>query len=103
MQYLDLFDFLLKVAFVVLILVSLLFGVVVPLYRGFSKQSRQRSIESPVGHRAVKSLNMFDEDEVEIPTAGESQGDHNREIVKMAREDPMRTTQLIRNWIREKK
>jgi flagellar biosynthesis/type III secretory pathway M-ring protein FliF/YscJ len=46
---------------------------------------------------------LAEEDELEIPTAGESQGDHNREIVRMALEDPTRTTQLIRNWIREKK
>jgi flagellar biosynthesis/type III secretory pathway M-ring protein FliF/YscJ len=43
------------------------------------------------------------EEELEIPTAGKTQVTDNRDIVKMALEDPNKTALLIRNWIQEKK
>ena len=104
MQFYEFFIFLLKASFIVIVVLSLVFGVIWPLMHNLKSQSRARSIESPVRYRRP-SRPMFydDEEEIEIPTAGENQVADNRDIVKMALEDPNKTTLLIRNWIQEKK
>jgi hypothetical protein len=42
------------------------------------------------------------EEEMEIPTSGPADLS-KKEIIKVALEDPLKTTQLVRNWLREKK
>jgi flagellar biosynthesis/type III secretory pathway M-ring protein FliF/YscJ len=104
MQYYDLTVFVIKSLFVIIIVLSLLIVVIWPLLRNLRHRSERRSIESPVQIRQ-HPVPMFpvDEEEVEIPTTGKSDADQNKEIVKIALDDPSKTTHLIRNWINEKK
>jgi len=104
MQSYDFFIFLLKASFVVIIVLSIAIGVLWPLFQNFSGRAEPRNIESPVRYRPQRTV-MFpkEEDELEIPTTGKNQDDLNREILKMAMEDPSKTTHLVRNWIKEKK
>lgn len=100
----DLVTFIIKAAFVTIIVLSLMIGVIWPLMRNLGNRSRRRSIESPVrDFKRSPPPFPLDEDEVEIPTTGQSEVDHQKEIVKMAMDDPTKTTHLIRNWINEKK
>ena len=104
MHLYDFFVFLLKAGFVVAIVLSILIGVIWPLYLGFTGRSNQRKIESPVRYRP-RTLFLIppEEDEVEIPTTAKSKDEQNKDIVKMALEDPSKTAMLVRNWIHEKK
>lgn len=104
MELYDFFVFILKASFVVIIFLSILIGVILPLYHGIKHQPQQRTIESPVRyHRRPTNFFIQDEEEVEIPTAHKSQADQNRDIIKMALEDTNKTALLVRKWIQEKK
>lgn len=99
----DFFVFLLKAFFVVIVFFSIAFGVILPLIQGMRSQSQRRSIESPVQYRrSTRSFFLPEEEEVEIPTSGDGEGDHQRDIIKLALEDPNKTALLVRNWIQEK-
>lgn len=103
MEFYDLFVFILKAAFVVIVILSIAIGVIWPLYQAFSKQTPQRNTQSPV-HRARPVHHWFtvEEEEIEIPTPPQGEEDPNRKIIKMALEDPSKTTLLVRNWLSEK-
>lgn len=67
-----------------------------PLFKSFSGLGEQP--ETP----GTRLKNRLQEEELEIPTS-EPREITQQLIVKKALEDPIRTTQLVRNWLREKK
>lgn len=81
----------------VIVIAGITFYVLRPLLKGLS------GVEDRIERtRPMMSQRTLQEEELEIPTSGSAEID-NREIVKKALEDPLRTTQLVRNWLREKK
>ncbi|MBU2511480.1 hypothetical protein KJ966_09075 [bacterium] len=105
MQLYELVIFIIKIVFVAIIILSIVIGVIVPLMQNFSNKSNRRSIESPVVRRSPRQFFPIpdEEEEIEIPTNIRTKDDEKREIVKMALDDATKTTQLVRNWINEKK
>ena len=59
-------------------------------------------IESRMKSTLPMNRHREQEEEMEIPTSGPTDLS-KREIIKVALEDPLKTTQLVRNWLREKK
>lgn len=94
--------FLIKSIFVIIIVLSIVFGVIVPLVRNMSDREHHRDIRSPVQRTRPTTLYPIQE-EVEIPTNNQSGEDQNKKIIKMAKDDTDKTTLLIRKWINEKK
>jgi len=94
------YDFILlmiKLVIGVIVVAGITYYVIKPLVKGLS------GIEHRV-ERSRPALNRrrLEEEELEIPTSKNSEPTH-REIVRKALEDPIKTTQLVRNWLREKK
>ncbi len=97
-------EFLLKAVFIVLVTVSVIMGVIVPILRNIKDKPYHRDIRSPVHDPPLPTFPKdFEEDEIEIPTTGKSEGEINKKIVEMALDDTSKTSMLIRNWINEKK
>ncbi|MBU3916608.1 hypothetical protein KKA14_13830 [bacterium] len=97
-------EYLLKAAFIVLVTASVIFGVIVPIIRNLKDSQHHRDIRSPVKDRPRPAFpKSVEEDEIEIPTTGKSDGGINKKIVKMALDDTSKTSMLIKNWINEKK
>lgn len=90
----------------ILLIVKAVIGVIVvfgltvyvlrPLYKNLSDS------EDRMGNSRLKLSHPVKEDELEFPTS-EQTNVSKQEIVKTALEDPIKTTQLVRNWLREKK
>ncbi|NQU64600.1 MAG: hypothetical protein HQ517_10010 [SAR324 cluster bacterium] len=80
--------------------IMVVFGLTVyvlrPLVRSLSATEDLMETSRTTFHRHTE------EGELEIPTSG--QPDVSKQmIIKTALKDPIRTTQLVRNWLREKK
>jgi len=86
---------LVKVAVAGLVIVSLLVFVVFPLFRALAADPGNPDLP---GRTALKEV----EEELEIPTS-KQEGITPEQILKLARRNPHRTTQLVRSWIHEKK
>ncbi len=96
-------EFLLKVAFIVLVTACVIMGIIVPIFRSFKDKPQYRDIRSPAQSPPPSIPNSIEEDEIEIPTTGKSGDKINKKIVEMALDDTSKTSVLIRNWINEKK
>jgi len=77
----------------------ILFVVVRPILSSLA-EAQHRSERTPL-HRRLPSQRLEDE-ELEIPTSREE--DMSAEnIIKIARDNPTKTTVVVRNWIHDKK
>lgn len=85
-----------KAVFGAVVVVGLTVYVLKPLIRSFS------GMEERVEKSRGKTSRPLQEEELEIPTSRSSEISRQA-IIKKALEDPRRTTQLVRNWLREKK
>jgi flagellar biosynthesis/type III secretory pathway M-ring protein FliF/YscJ len=79
-----------------IVVVGLTVYVLRPLVRNLSGMESRMTSTLPMNRYQVQ------EEEMEIPTSGPTDLS-KREILKVALEDPLKTTQLVRNWLREKK
>ncbi len=105
MSLYDFTIFMIKLIFIVAIVLSLIMGVIIPLIQNLSRNTEQPKIESSVTPRRPRPFlpSYLEEEEIEIPTNYKSQADENKEILKLAKNDPAKTAMLVRNWINEKK
>lgn len=79
------------------VVIGLTVYVLRPLFRSAPHTGeRLRSV-----NRSVHSRRLEDE-ELEIPTS-KSSDVSKQAIIQRALDDPLKTTQLVRNWLREKK
>ncbi|MCP4754677.1 MAG: hypothetical protein GY866_27670 [Proteobacteria bacterium] len=98
MEYFDTILFLLKFLIVGVVLFALLFIVLPPLFKSLTEKPRELRRSGPLPRVKVE-----EEEELEIPTSSLSEDVSKEKIIKIARQDPLKTTQLVRNWLREKK
>ena len=93
--------FLVQAFFVVVIALSILFGVLLPLVQNLSAQPQRRDIKSPVGIPRPVSYFPVNQEETQTPSLPENQEDQNRKALQLALENKSKTTQLIKNWIHD--
>ncbi len=79
-----------------IVVIGLTVYVLRPLLKNLS------SVESRMKSTLPMNRHQVLEEEMEIPTSGPTDLS-KRDIIKVALEDPQKTTQLVRNWLREKK
>ncbi len=93
------YDFILliiKAVIGVVVIIAVTIYVLRPLLRNLSGMDDR--IEAP----RTRLDRRLQEEELEIPTSRPT--DMSKQaIIKKALDDPMKTTQLVRNWLREKK
>ncbi len=77
-------------------IVGLTVYVLRPLVKSLSGIENRLETTLPMGRNRVQ------EEEMEIPTSKPAEISKQK-IIKVALEDPIKTTQLVRNWLREKK
>jgi len=97
MEYYDSIMLVTKTVVVGLVFIAVIFFVLRPLMKSLS--------EKPYEPRKINSFTprRIEEEELEIPNS-KSEGEMTHEkIIKMARDDPNKTAQLVRNWLYEKK
>jgi flagellar biosynthesis/type III secretory pathway M-ring protein FliF/YscJ len=79
-----------------IVVIAVTVYVLRPLVKGLSGMENQIEKSRPAMGRPVQ------EEELEIPTPLSTEVSQRR-IIKKALEDPLKTTQLVRNWLRDKK
>lgn len=89
----------LKVTIGLTVFFVFLFVVIRPLFKSFSEE-HQRFEQTPY-HRTLHR-DKLEEEELEIPTSQPDDLPADK-IIKMAKDDPTKTTLVVRNWIHEKK
>ena len=99
MAYYDSVLFIVKVGIAGMVFLGVIFFVLKPLMKNLSEGFKTTDIPSMPSRRRFENR---EDEELEIPTS-ESKGATNESIIKMARSDPLKTTQLVRNWLRDKK
>lgn len=80
----------------VMVVIAVTTYVLRPLLKNLSGVDDRMSPPRPDLNRRLQ------EEELEIPTS-QPTDISKQAIIKKALEDPMKTTQLVRNWLREKK
>ncbi len=78
-----------------IVIVGLTIYVLRPLVKNLSSTEDRMVRSLPMHHR-------LQEEEMEIPTSNPADVSKQK-IIKVALEDPIKTTQLVKNWLREKK
>ena len=84
-----------KIIIGVVVIVAITVYVLRPLFRNLSGIDGRMESPRPTLNRRIQ------EEELEIPTSRPTDIS-KRMIIKKALEDPMKTTQLVRNWLRDK-
>lgn len=80
----------------VIVVIATTFFVLRPLFKSMTTiDHRMKASHSGMQHR-------IQDEELEIPTSRATDVS-NQMIIKKALEDPIKTTQLVRNWLRDKK
>ena len=74
------------------------------MFENLLKISRlsQKPAEHDLHARMLARIGKLEEDELEIPTETASGIPSSAEILKIAREDPRKTSALIYNWLRQR-
>jgi len=79
-----------------IVIIAVTVYVLRPLVKSLSGMENQIERSRPALVHPVQ------EEELEIPTPLTAEASQRR-IIKKALEDPLKTTQLVRNWLRDKK
>ena len=96
----DVFDSILlvvKLVIGIIVFFTLILYVFRPLITAISDQSRHPDLPRSMRHHKLE------DEELEIPTTSQPDEIGNDKIIKMALENPTKTTMLVRNWLQERK
>lgn len=97
MAYYDTVILLIKAIVIGIVILGLIGFILRPLIKGLTSK-----VDSEPSRLKRIPGDQFNEEEIEIPTTQDQEPD-SRSIIKMAKDDPIRTTMLVRNWLRDKK